>query len=72
MTFSIFPISDEGATIRVTNLSEDTRESDLKDLFNPFGSIQRIFLAMDRVTNTSKVTALIFSILISGSFGELL
>ncbi|KAJ8038429.1 Eukaryotic translation initiation factor 3 subunit G [Holothuria leucospilota] len=50
---------DEGATIRVTNLSEDTRESDLKDLFNPFGSIQRIFLAMDRVTNTSKGFAFI-------------
>lgn len=56
---SMFTRKDEGATIRVTNLSEDTRESDLKDLFQPFGSIQRIFLAMDRNTQTSKGFAFI-------------
>lgn len=46
---------DESATIRVTNLSEDTTESDLQELFRPFGHIHRIFLAKDKVTGQSKV-----------------
>jgi len=50
--------ADEAATIRVTNLSEDTRETDLQDLFRPFGSIARIFLAKDKVTGQSKVCLL--------------
>lgn len=50
---------DEIATIRVTNLSEDTRESDLSELFRPFGPISRIFLAKDKVTNQSKGFAFI-------------
>lgn len=50
---------DETATIRVTNLSEDTRETDLQDLFRPFGSIARIFLAKDKVTGQSKGFAFI-------------
>lgn len=49
---------DESATIRVTNLSEDTREADLQELFRPFGSIQRIYLAKDKNTGQSKVKAL--------------
>ena len=48
-------VSDESATIRVTNLSEDTRESDLQELFRPFGPIQRIYLAKDKNTGQSKV-----------------
>jgi translation initiation factor 3 subunit G len=36
---------EEYPTLRVTNLSEDTRESDLNDLFSPFGHIHRIYLA---------------------------
>jgi len=32
-------------TIRVTHLSEDTKEADLQDLFKPFGHVMRIFLA---------------------------
>ncbi len=47
--------TDEGATIRVTNLSEDTRETDLQELFKPFGAISRIYLAMDKNTGQSKV-----------------
>ena len=43
------------ATIRVTNLSEDTRETDLQELFRPFGNISRIYLAKDKVTGQSKV-----------------
>ncbi|XP_072176672.1 eukaryotic translation initiation factor 3 subunit G-like isoform X1 [Diadema setosum] len=50
---------DEAATIRVTNLSEDTRDSDLEDLFRPFGAIQRIYLAQDKVTGNSKGFAFI-------------
>ncbi|XP_031565619.1 eukaryotic translation initiation factor 3 subunit G-like [Actinia tenebrosa] len=50
---------DENATIRVTNLSEETRESDLQELFRPFGPISRIFLAKDKFTNQSKGFAFI-------------
>jgi len=45
---------DEVATIRVTNLSEDTKESDLSELFRRFGPISRIYLAKDKATNLSK------------------
>ncbi|GFO09655.1 eukaryotic translation initiation factor 3 subunit g [Plakobranchus ocellatus] len=50
---------DETATIRVTNLSEDTRESDLQELFRPFGPISRIYLAKDKNTGQSKGFAFI-------------
>ena len=53
--FLLFWCPDEAATIRVTNLSEDTREADLQDLFRPFGAIQRIYLAKDKNTGQSKV-----------------
>ena len=56
--FLSFFIPDESATIRVTNLSEDTRESDLQELFRPFGPIQRIYLAKDKNTGQSKVSAI--------------
>lgn len=39
------------ATIRVTNLSESTREDDLRELFRPFGPISRCFLATDAAGN---------------------
>lgn len=48
--------ADDNATIRVTNLSEDTRETDLQELFRPFGSISRIYLAKDKNTGQSKVS----------------
>lgn len=50
--------ADDNATIRVTNLSEDTRETDLQELFRPFGSISRIYLAKDKTTGQSKVSEL--------------
>jgi translation initiation factor 3 subunit G len=50
---------DDTATIRVTNLSEDTKESDLKDLFSPFGLISRIYLAKNKDTGLSKGFAFI-------------
>ena len=39
----------EVPAVRVTNLSEDTREGDLHDLFRPFGPVQRVYLAKDPV-----------------------
>mmetsp|Transcript_522 Transcript_522/g.1071 ORF Transcript_522/g.1071 Transcript_522/m.1071 type:complete len:367 (+) Transcript_522:174-1274(+) len=41
-------------TIRVTNISEDTTEADLQDLFQPFGRISRVYLAKDKVTLQSR------------------
>lgn len=41
-------------SIRVTNLSEDTREADLQELFRPFGQITRIYVAINRETNESR------------------
>ena len=55
----MFLLPDESATIRVTNLSEDTRESDLQELFRPFGTISRIYLAKDKITGHSKVSSLL-------------
>uniref|UniRef100_A0A2P2I0B0 Eukaryotic translation initiation factor 3 subunit G n=1 Tax=Hirondellea gigas TaxID=1518452 RepID=A0A2P2I0B0_9CRUS len=50
---------DETSTVRVTNLSESTREQDLQELFRPFGDIVRIFLAKDKMTGISKGFAFI-------------
>ncbi|CAG8497045.1 1897_t:CDS:2 [Racocetra fulgida] len=44
----------DDATIRVTNLSEDTTEGDIHDLFRRFGGISRVYLARDRETNVCK------------------
>jgi translation initiation factor 3 subunit G len=41
-------------SLRVTNLSEDTTEADLQELFRPFGPISRVFLALDRTTGESR------------------
>lgn len=46
-------------SIRVTNLSEDTREQDLQELFAPFGPISRIYVAFDRETGLSRGFAFI-------------
>lgn len=50
---------DDAATIRVSNLPEDIRESDLQELFRSFGGIARIYLAKDKVTHTPKGFAFI-------------
>jgi len=44
----------DDATIRVTNLSEDTTEGDIHDLFRRVGNISRVYLARDRETNVCK------------------
>jgi translation initiation factor 3 subunit G len=46
-------------SVRVTNLSEDTREQDLQELFRPFGAISRIYVAFDRETGLSRGFAFI-------------
>ena len=53
------PPSDDYATVRVTNLSESTRESDLEELFRPFGRLSRTYLAKDKQTGLSKGFAFI-------------
>lgn len=46
-------------SVRVTNLSEDTREPDLQELFRPFGHISRTYIAYDRETHESRGFAFI-------------
>ncbi|KAG6836112.1 hypothetical protein H0H93_011224 [Arthromyces matolae] len=41
-------------TLRVTNISEDTQESDLRDLFGRFGRVARVFIGRDRETGAGK------------------
>lgn len=41
---------DEMPTLRVTNISENATEEDLKELFRPFGRLARVFLARDRAS----------------------
>ena len=47
------PLEDH-TKIRVTNISEDTTEGDLRELFGNFGSIHRIYLAKDPETMHSR------------------
>jgi translation initiation factor 3 subunit G len=41
-------------SVRVTNLSEDTREADLQELFRPFGQVTRVYVAINRETGESR------------------
>jgi translation initiation factor 3 subunit G len=41
-------------TIRITNLSEDTFDSDLRELVSKFGQITRIFVSRDKATSLCK------------------
>lgn len=45
--------NDENS-VRVTNLSEDTREPDLIELFRPFGAVSRVYVAIDQKTGMSR------------------
>jgi len=45
---------DDTATLRVSNLSDETGEEDLAQLFRPFGAITRTYLAKDRNTGESR------------------
>lgn len=45
---------DDMATLRVTNVSDQTEEQDLRDMFSRFGHVTRVFLAKDRETGLAK------------------
>lgn len=53
MSSNRFDDSDQ-STLRVTNISEDTTEDDLRELFSGTGRIQRVYLAKDRETQVSR------------------
>ncbi|KAJ7057804.1 eukaryotic translation initiation factor 3 subunit G-domain-containing protein [Mycena amicta] len=41
-------------TLRVTNISEDTQENDLRELFGNFGRVARVYVGRDRDTGAGK------------------
>ena len=45
---------DDLPTLRVTNVSEDTTDQDLRDLFGAFGRVARVYIGRDRATGASK------------------
>lgn len=45
---------DDLATLRVTNVSELAEEQDLRDMFERYGKVTRVFLAKDRETQRAK------------------
>lgn len=45
---------DDLATLRVTNVSEFADEQDIRDMFERFGRVTRVFLAKDRETGRAK------------------
>jgi len=45
---------DDMPTLRVTNLSEDAEEDDLRELFSRFGRVARVFVGRDRETGVGK------------------
>ena len=50
---------DDLATLRVTNVSEFAEEGDLREIFERFGRVTRVFLAKDRETGRAKGFAFI-------------
>ncbi|KAG4300722.1 hypothetical protein PCANB_003008 [Pneumocystis canis] len=50
---------DEYFTVRVTNVSEDAHEEDIRELFERFGRISRLYLAKDKETGRGKGFAFI-------------
>jgi hypothetical protein len=45
---------DDLPTLRVTNISEDVEENDLRDLFGTFGRVARVYVGRDRETGAGK------------------
>lgn len=45
---------NEENSVRVSNLSEDTREPDLHELFRTFGPVSRVYVAVDQKTGMSR------------------
>lgn len=54
-----FQERDDSTTVRVSNISDDVSDADLRDLFRRFGSVQRVYLAKDRETGLSRGFAFI-------------
>ncbi|KZV76620.1 translation initiation factor 3, RNA-binding subunit [Peniophora sp. CONT] len=50
---------DDLPTLRVTNISEDVQEQDLRDLFGTFGRVARVYVGRDRETGIGKGFAFI-------------
>ena len=50
---------DDLPTLRVTNISEDAQEQDLRDLFGTFGRVARVYVGRDRETGIGKGFAFI-------------
>ncbi|KAJ2903474.1 hypothetical protein MKZ38_009873 [Zalerion maritima] len=51
---SKFGERDDSTTLRVTNVSEMAEEGELRDMFERFGRVTRVFLAKDRETGLAK------------------
>ena len=45
---------DDLPTLRVTNISEDTQENDLRELFGHIGKVARVYVGRDRETGAGK------------------
>ncbi|KAH8075999.1 translation initiation factor 3, RNA-binding subunit [Cristinia sonorae] len=45
---------DDLPTLRVTNISEDAQENDLRELFGGFGRVARVYVGRDRETGAGK------------------
>jgi len=45
---------DDLPTLRVTNISEDTQENDLRELFGVFGRVARVYVGRDRDTGAGR------------------
>jgi hypothetical protein len=50
---------DDLPTLRVTNITEDAQEQDLRDLFGTFGRVARVYVGRDRETGIGKGFAFI-------------
>lgn len=45
---------DDSTTLRITNLSEETQEIDIRDIFSRYGNLSRVYLALDQQTHRSR------------------
>jgi translation initiation factor 3 subunit G len=45
---------DDLPTLRVSNISEDTQENDLRELFGRFGRVARVYVGRDRETGAGR------------------
>lgn len=50
--------SDQLPSVRVSNLPSDIKEDDLRELFEGFGRIKKVYLGKDKKTGEFKVFSL--------------